>query len=783
MANAVSASQINLTWTDRSDQEYGFIVERKTSSGGFSEIASLEPDTTAFADTGLLSGVTYSYRVKAYYSEGESGYSNVVSLSAGEAVPEAPGGLTAKVVTPSRIDLTWTDRSHNEKGFKIERKTSGGFYSQIAVVGANATTYTSSGLGAGTRYEYRVCAYNDAGDSGYSNEAGAVTGEAMPDAPGGLTSKAVTSSRIDLTWTDRSDNEKGFKIERKTSGGFYSQIAVVGANATTYTSSGLDAGTRYDYRVRAYNDAGDSAYSNEAGAVTGEDTTVPSKPVDLEAVSTSTSKIKLTWEDRSDNEDGFKIERKKSGGSYSQITTVGRSVTSYTDSGLADDTRYYYRIRAYNGAGNSAYSNEVSAVTGEDTTVPSKPVDLEAVSTSTSKIKLTWEDRSDDEDGFKIERKKSGGSYSQITTVGRSVTSYTDSGLADDTRYYYRIRAYNGAGNSAYSNEVSAVTGDDTTVPSKPVDLEAVSTTTSKIKLTWEDRSDDEDGFKIERKKSGGIYSQITTVGRSVTSYTDSGLADDTRYYYRIRAYNDAGNSAYSNEVSAVTGEDNTVPSKPVDLEAVSTTTSKIKLTWEDRSDNEDGFKIERKKSGGIYSQIATVGRSVTSYTDSGLADDTRYYYRIRAYNGAGNSAYSNEASTTSDKEKTIIKLIIGDPSYYVNNKVKTMDTAPFIMGDRTLLPIRYVAEELDAKVDWDNRERKVTIAIEGTKIELWIERSYAMVNGLQRAIDKDNQNVKPIIVSPGRTMLPLRFIAENLGCRVDWEPGRSEVTVTYPEP
>jgi len=688
MANAVSASQINLTWTDRSDQEYGFIVERKTSSGGFSEIASLEPDTTAFADTGLLSGVTYSYRVKAYYSEGESGYSNVVSLSAGEAVPEAPGGLTAKVVTPSRIDLTWTDRSHNEKGFKIERKTSGGFYSQIAVVGANATTYTSSGLGAGTRYEYRVCAYNDAGDSGYSNEAGAVTGEAMPDAPGGLTSKAVTSSRIDLTWTDRSDNEKGFKIERKTSGGFYSQIAVVGANATTYTSSGLDAGTRYDYRVRAYNDAGDSAYSNEAGAVTGEDTTVPSKPVDLEAVSTSTSKIKLTWEDRSDNEDGFKIERKKSGGSYSQITTVGRSVTSYTDSGLADDTRYYYRIRAYNGAGNSAYSNEVSAVTGEDTTVPSKPVDLEAVST-----------------------------------------------------------------------------------------------TTSKNKLTWEDRSDDEDGFKIERKKSGGIYSQITTVGRSVTSYTDSGLADDTRYYYRIRAYNDAGNSAYSNEVSAVTGEDNTVPSKPVDLEAVSTTTSKIKLTWEDRSDNEDGFKIERKKSGGIYSQIATVGRSVTSYTDSGLADDTRYYYRIRAYNGAGNSAYSNEASTTSDKEKTIIKLIIGDPSYYVNNKVKTMDTAPFIMGDRTLLPIRYVAEELDAKVDWDNRERKVTIAIEGTKIELWIERSYAMVNGLQRAIDKDNQNVKPIIVSPGRTMLPLRFIAENLGCRVDWEPGRSEVTVTYPEP
>ncbi len=590
-ATAVSDSQINLNWTDRSDNEKGFIIERRISSGSYAEIASLEPDTTAFADTGLLSGVTYSYRVKAYNDEGESAYSNVVSLSTGEAVPDEPGNLKATAVTSTRIDLTWTDRSYNEKGFKIERRTSSGSYSQIAAVGANATSYTSSGLEPGTRYYYRVCAYNDAGSSAYSNEANAITGGAVPDAPGSLTAKAVTSTRIDLSWTDRSDNEKGFKIERRTSSGSYSQIAAVGANATSYTSSGLEPGTRYYYRVCAYNDAGSSAYSNEANAITGK--AVPNAPEDLEAVSISTSKIKLTWEDESDNEDGFKIERKKSGGSYSQIATVGKNVTSYTNSGLANDTRYYYRVRAYNEAGNSSYSNEASAVTGDD-----------------------------------------------------------------------------------------------------------------------EDK-----------------------------------------------------------------------PDRPRDLEAVSISTSKIKLTWEDESDNEDGFKIERKKSGGSYSQIATVGRNVTSYTNSGLANDTRYYYRVRAYNEAGNSSYSNEASAVTGKDETIIRLLIGDPSYYVNNKVKTMDTAPFIMEDRTLLPIRYVAEELGARVEWDNDERKVTITLEGTRIELWIERNYAMVDGLYRAIDEYNPNVKPIIVLPGRTMLPLRFIAENLGCQVEWDPARSEVTVIYPAP
>jgi fibronectin type 3 domain-containing protein len=421
----------------------------------------------------------------------------------------------------------------------------------------------------------------------------------------------------------------------------------------------------------------------------------------------------------------------------------------------------------------------VSLSTGE--AVPDEPGNLKATAVTSTRIDLTWTDRSYNEKGFKIERRTSSGSYSQIAAVGANATSYTSSGLEPGTRYYYRVCAYNDAGSSAYSNEANAITGK--AVPNAPEDLEAVSISTSKIKLTWEDESDNEDGFKIERKKSGGSYSQIATVGKNVTSYTNSGLANDTRYYYRVRAYNEAGNSSYSNEASAVTGDDEDKPDRPRDLEAVSISTSKIKLTWEDESDNEDGFKIERKKSGGSYSQIATVGRNVTSYTNSGLANDTRYYYRVRAYNEAGNSSYSNEASAVTGKDETIIRLLIGDPSYYVNNKVKTMDTAPFIMEDRTLLPIRYVAEELGARVEWDNDERKVTITLEGTRIELWIERNYAMVDGLYRAIDEYNPNVKPIIVLPGRTMLPLRFIAENLGCQVEWDPARSEVTVIYPAP
>jgi len=88
-------------------------------------------------------------------------------------------------------------------------------------------------------------------------------------APSSLSAAAVSSSQIDLSWTDNSDNEKGFKIERKAGeGGSFSEIKTVEANAKSYSDTGLSASTTYFYRVKAYNDAGDSAYSNTASAAT-----------------------------------------------------------------------------------------------------------------------------------------------------------------------------------------------------------------------------------------------------------------------------------------------------------------------------------------------------------------------------------------------------------------------------------------------------------------------------------------------------------------------------------
>jgi len=91
----------------------------------------------------------------------------------------------------------------------------------------------------------------------------------LPAAPSNLAATAVSSSEIELSWQDKSDNENWFEIEKKTgAGGTCRRVARVGTNVTSYSNTRLNADTTYYYRVTAYNSVGNSEYSNEAGATT-----------------------------------------------------------------------------------------------------------------------------------------------------------------------------------------------------------------------------------------------------------------------------------------------------------------------------------------------------------------------------------------------------------------------------------------------------------------------------------------------------------------------------------
>jgi parallel beta-helix repeat protein len=132
-------------------------------------------------------------------------------------------------------------------------------------------------------YGYRVKARDARGnETGWSVIGNVKVGqEPIPNPPSDLVATALSQTQIRLTWTDNSDNETGFKIQRLSGSQPFTDIATVSANVKTYTNSGLTAGTTYTYRVYSYNSTGNSDYSNTASAMTIPPIPVPQAPVML----------------------------------------------------------------------------------------------------------------------------------------------------------------------------------------------------------------------------------------------------------------------------------------------------------------------------------------------------------------------------------------------------------------------------------------------------------------------------------------------------------------------
>ena len=194
--------------------------------------------------------------------------------------------------------------------------------------------------------------------------AGPPPPSAPENGPSDLTATPVSSSQINLAWTDNSTEEDqvdGFEIHRCQGAGCmnFAMVATVGADVATYSNAGLSANTTYRYEVRAYNSGGPSGFSAPAQATTPQPLALPAAPTSLTVTTDSGGVIRLAWTDNSTNEDGFRIERcpGSSCTNFTQIWQIDANVTTYQDASGISNRWYRYRVRAFNAQGNSAYSN------------------------------------------------------------------------------------------------------------------------------------------------------------------------------------------------------------------------------------------------------------------------------------------------------------------------------------------------------------------------------------------------------------------------------------------
>jgi titin len=251
---AVSSNRVDLTWIDNSVGEEGFEVWASMDGGAWGIIGLAKRNSRVFRHSSFSGSHTFNYQVRAFADTANGDFSNTATA----IVMAQPLGLNAQALNSSQIWIKWTDNATNETHYQIWRKVGSGDWTLLHTALADTPQYTDT-VSANQTYTYQVRCTNGVHSSSYTN---ADTSPAMLG-PTGLNGSAVSSTRVDLTWTDNSGSlAAGFQIFRRSGTGTRKMIGTVGPNVTTYSDLTAKPRTNYGYEVRASSGNDWSGFSN-----------------------------------------------------------------------------------------------------------------------------------------------------------------------------------------------------------------------------------------------------------------------------------------------------------------------------------------------------------------------------------------------------------------------------------------------------------------------------------------------------------------------------------------
>lgn len=553
VTTAVTDTDVTLSWAASTDNVAvaGYTVYRSTDSGFAADASSKVADVagTSYTDSGLAVG-TYYYRVTA-----SDAAENVSAASAAvEAVttdpplpdtedPSTPGGVTTSV-TGSAVALSWTASTDNVAvtGYAVYRGTASGFVTDASskVADVTGTSYTNSGLAAGTYY-YKVTAVDAAGNV---SAASAAVEAVVNEPPGEPVVISVDPSADAMVYQVNPNSNYGSNIQLSSRGGS-SQIAsflsfnmpdaptgmlLTEASLQLRTSTDPTAGSTDTHTINlvagtwsentiTWNNR-PTPIGDQLGAVAGAPAVNTNYSIDLDAIRMRALTGQQSLALVSDGTDNLRTwSREAANSTYRPVLTL-----TYEEGSVPPDTE----------APATPSGLSTSAV-GGDVTV--------AWDASTDNVGVT---------GYTVFRGTDSGFVADSSSKVADVTgtSHTDSGLAAGT-YYYKVTAVDAAGNvSAASAAVEAVATEppppDTEAPSVPADI-VTSADGADVTVSWVASTDNVavTGYAVYRGTDTGFVADASSkvADETGTSYTDSALAAAT-YYYKVTASDAAGNTS-----------------------------------------------------------------------------------------------------------------------------------------------------------------------------------------------------------------------------------------------
>ena len=560
---------------------------------------SSDATLTVFAVTGLEGGTKYYFRIRAT-TDGTAGVWSAENMADAASATTMSGMPAKPVITATKgtgddadsITITWTKPGSGGSditGYQL-RIYDGTTWAMEASPAAGDLMYKDEDLPPGERQYYILAARNSMGYGPWSAPASDMTHAGNPDAPT-LMATPTGADSIQLTWNVPDANGAtitGYQLLRWDNGdpgawgtdNLLTGAALANADAVTVTEfedTGLDAGTKYYYRIRALPQLADDRTTPDAAAgwsatdtsdatsaTTHGDT--PQRPTDLAvavAATNPTTSLTLTWTAPTitggSDITGYEVQI-RSGGRWVDEATP--TAATYTDTGLDVGTKYYYRVRAVNSQGGGLWSAYASGTTTAAN--PDAPV-LTATATGMETIRLTWtvpDDNGTAITGYVLQRFGTSAWDTATNLLGAvpedtiELTLHVDADLDPGKTYHYRIRATPQTGdNDGWSVSKSATTVAG--APDRPTMVTAEADGQNAVDLTWVAPASDNGSaivrYELQRyTTASGWVTVRSDLPSTRTNYKDSGLTADTRYVYRLRAVNRAEHNSGFGKFSTI---------------------------------------------------------------------------------------------------------------------------------------------------------------------------------------------------------------------------------------
>ena len=577
--------------------------------------------------------------------------------------PGQPQGLEVSS-TPGELDLTasW-DEVEGATSYQLNwRRPSGNFEADSPTVAtATSAVVTMSGYG---QWVVRLEACNDAGCGPGATQT-VRTRQAKPGRPQGLEVSATPGERVLTATWDTLEGADSYELNwRRFDGGFGSNNPVI--STTTSATFLVPEYGEWVVRLEGCNEAGcghGSARHLEVLPIIPEPTTViisppeklvtpPPVPQALTLIESARGQVTLTWKPPADDGGspvtGYNIVRSNGATYVTLAEDTASTSTSYVDNTVAEETNYYYDVRAINSAGVGQIAT-IAITTGLHTAgIPGAPRGLRVIEYVRGEVTLTWDPPADHGDspvtGYNIVRSNGATYVTLAEDTASTSTSYVDNTVAEETIYFYDLRAINSAGVGQIATTYLQTKLQAVGVPGAPRGLRSVEHARGEVTLTWNPPANNGGspvtGYSIVRSNGATYVTLAADTASTSTSFVDNTVAEETLYFYDLRAINSAGVGDVTYWYIQTRLQTEGVPGAPRGLRAIESVPGEVTLTWNPPADHGDspitGYNIVRSNGGTYVTLAADTASTSTSYVDTTVAEETIYFYDLRAINSAG---------------------------------------------------------------------------------------------------------------------------------------------------